>query len=242
VRISIVIPVLNEEACIGALIGEIIASLPAIAVHELIVVDDGSTDDTQAVVRKIMPSLPQLRLVSHTSRCGQSAAMSTGIRLATGELIVTMDGDGQNNPADIPKLIDVYTVSAVSHPQTLVAGQRVKRQDTLMRRISSRIANAARRAVLDDGVRDTGCSLKLFRREDFLALPQFNHIHRFIPALMKAAGVSIVLVDVSHRPRTRGSSKYGILDRLWVGIPDLFGVCWLIRRRLPSTQLKVFSS
>ncbi|MGZ8933170.1 MAG: glycosyltransferase, partial [Halobacteriota archaeon] len=196
------------------------------------------TDGTVDVVLAEKARIASIRLICHASRQGQSAATYTGIKSATGDLIVTLDGDGQNDPADIPALFAVYERTQGLFPRVMVAGQRRSRQDSAVRRISSRIANAVRRAILDDGVKDTGCSLKLFRRDDFLALPLFNHIHRFIPAMMKATGVKIVLEDVSHRPRTNGKSKYGVWDRLWVGIHDLIGVKWLIHRTIGSLEWK----
>jgi dolichol-phosphate mannosyltransferase len=235
--ISVVIPVLNEEDSIGPLLAEIGAARAGLDVKEIVIVDDGSTDGTARAVKAHLQSLPGLRLVRHRERRGQSTAMLTGIRRASGDLIVTLDGDGQNNPADFPLLVAAYRAAAHPGRRVMVAGQRVKRQDTFIRRLSSRVANGVRSFMLDDGVRDTGCSLKLFRRADFLALPPFDHLHRFIPALMLASGVEIVLVDVSHRPRERGQSKYGLWDRLWVGIYDLFGVRWLIRRMRPGVEI-----
>lgn len=236
--LSIVVPVLNEEDCIGPLLDEIALLRGKVDLADVVIVDDGSTDRTADVVLSRKAQFPEVRLVQHAARRGQSTGTLTGIWAARGDLIVTLDGDGQNNPADIPALYAAYEREMKVHgARLMVAGQRMKRQDTLVRKISSRVANGVRRAILDDGVRDTGCSLKLFRREDFLALPFFNHIHRFIPALMKATGVKIVLVDVSHRPRERGQSKYGLFDRLWVGIHDLVGVSWLIRRTLPRVEI-----
>jgi dolichol-phosphate mannosyltransferase len=231
VQVSVVIPVFNEEDCIGPLLEEIAAAAAAaLPLKEILVVDDGSADGTAGAVMSLKGKIPGLRLIRHRERRGQSTAIHTGIARATGDLIVTLDGDGQNDPRDIPLLYKAYLDAAASGPRILVAGQRRKRRDNAVRRISSRVANGIRASILDDGVRDTGCSLKLFRREDFLALPFFDHIHRFIPALMKASGVRVILVDVSHRPRERGISKYGVWDRLWVGIHDLIGVSWLISR------------
>jgi len=235
-RISIVIPVFNEEESIGPLIAEIGAASAKLDLLEVVVVDDGSVDATAAAVLAMQGSVPTLRLVRHAQRRGQSMALVTGIRAAKGDLIATLDGDGQNDPADLPLLVAAYREAESAGRPVLVAGQRLKRQDTFMRRLSSRIANGARSFMLDDGVRDTGCSLKLFRREDFLRLPAFDHLHRFIPALMLASGAKLALVDVSHRPRQRGQSKYGLWDRLWVGIYDLFGVRWLTRRIGPAVE------
>jgi dolichol-phosphate mannosyltransferase len=226
-----VIPVYNEADSIGPLLREIAVATRGLPVLEVLVVDDGSSDGTARAVLEARDGLASLRLIRHKARRGQSKAMHTGIARAQGDLIATLDGDGQNDPADIALLFKAYEAASASGAKVLVAGQRVKRRDSALRRLSSRVANAVRSRVLDDGVRDTGCSLKLFRRKDFLALPFFDHIHRFIPALMKAWGVRIILVDVSHRPRERGISKYGLWDRLWVGIVDLFGVSWLIARR-----------
>lgn len=238
-NVSVVIPVFNEEDCIGPLLKEIAEHTRDLPIADVIVVDDGSSDGTASAVLAEKASLPQLRLIRHKTRRGQSTATLTGIANAKGDLIVTLDGDGQNNPADIALLFDAYKkATAAGNPRVLVAGQRKKRQDNFVRRASSRIANGVRAGLLDDGVRDTGCSLKLFRRADFLALPFFNHIHRFIPALMNASGVRLVLVDVSHRPRERGTSKYGTWDRLWVGIHDLVGVRWLISRMTAGVEIE----
>jgi dolichol-phosphate mannosyltransferase len=227
--ISIVIPALNERECIGPLLREIAESTANLPITEIIVVDDGSDDGMGDVIRDLKSKLDKIRLVRHAQRRGQSTATYTGISAARGDLIVTLDADGQNDPAGIELLYTAY-VREADRGRIMVAGQRRKRQDNLVRRFSSRVANTVRRWILDDGVRDTGCSLKLFRRSDFMALPFFDHIHRFIPALMKASGVRIVIVEVAHRPRERGISKYGLWDRLWVGIHDLVGVRWLIAR------------
>jgi dolichol-phosphate mannosyltransferase len=238
VRLSIVVPVFNEAESIGPLLREIGVVAGSLPVEDVVIVDDGSRDETARAVLDLKPHVPGLRLVRHISRRGQSTAIRTGISRARGDLIVTLDGDGQNDPADIQLLFDAYKRAAAVNPRLLVAGQRTTRRDTTVRKLSSRVANAVRSSILDDGVSDTGCSLKLFRREDFLALPFFNHIHRFIPALMKATGVEVTLVGVSHRPRERGTSKYGLWDRLWVGIHDLIGVSWLIRRTLPRVDIE----
>ena len=233
--IAVVIPAFNEAESIVPLVREIQAAAAGFPLAEIIVVDDASDDATAAVLERHKAACPQLRVISHAARSGQSTGIRTGIRQARSGLIVTLDGDGQNDPADIPALYLKYQAGA---PRTLVAGQRLKRQDNALRILSSRIANKVRAAILDDGVRDTGCGLKLFRREDFLELPFFDHLHRFIPALMKAKGVAIVLVDVAHRPRLKGVSKYGVWNRLWVGIADLYGVRWLLSRLKPPVATR----
>lgn len=226
-RIAVVIPAFNEAESIVPLVEEIQAAAAGFPLAEIIVVDDHSDDGTVAALQNHKARCPELRVIRHLTRSGQSTGIRTGIQHATAPLIVTMDGDGQNDPADIPAMFDKYRACP---PCTLVAGQRRKRQDNILRILSSRVANKVRAAILNDGVRDTGCGLKLFRRADFLELPFFNHIHRFIPVLMKAKGVNIVLVDVAHRPRLKGQSKYGVWNRLWVGIADLFGVRWIVSR------------
>lgn len=233
--ISIVIPVFNEADNIGVLVSEILGVAASFPLREIVVVDDASVDGTTAVLDKIKKSEVRLRVVTHTERRGQSTAIHSGIQAARGDLIVTMDGDGQNDPADIIKLYEEYKKHA---PATMVAGQRLKRQDNRLRLLSSRVANAVRSWILNDGVRDTGCGLKLFRRADYLALPFFNHQHRFLPALMKVTGIIVMLVDVGHRPRLRGVSKYGVMNRLGVGIVDLFGVRWLMARTRPPVKIK----
>ncbi|QQG36868.1 MAG: glycosyltransferase family 2 protein [Micavibrio aeruginosavorus] len=224
--ISVVVPVLNEESNIEPLVREIVAvDAP---VSEIIYVDDGSTDGTVQVLRSLRRQYPLLRVIRHSARSGQSSALWTGIKAAGNDLIVTLDGDGQNDPADIALVYKTYKDEESRHnKRVMVAGQRLKRQDSLTKRLSSRFANKLRSFVLADKTRDTGCSLKLFRRHDYLALPYFNHMHRYIPALMIREGVRVAHVDVSHRPRAAGISKYGTLDRALVGISDLMGVRWL---------------
>jgi dolichol-phosphate mannosyltransferase len=228
--ITVIVPVLNEEANISSLISEIMASAQNCPITEIIYIDDGSTDKTLEVLQEIQKTNPILRAISHNIRCGQSQAMWTGIKAAQNNLIVTLDGDGQNDPADIPLLYQTYMRAKDTDHQIMVAGQRRKRQDNFGRRLSSRLANGIRRALLDDGTKDTGCSLKLFNREDYLNLPYFNHMHRYIPALMKRAGVGIAHVEVNHRPRTQGQSKYTNFGRALVGVYDLIGVMWLQKR------------
>ena len=237
--VSVVVPVYNEMDCIGPLVAEIDTAARDFPLTEIVVVDDCSDDRTPSVLQELKSKYPKLRVIRHAERSGQSTGLWTGISHAMGQLIVTLDGDGQNNPADIPLLYKQYesTAANMNTRRVLVAGQRIKRQDNNVRKISSRIANKVRAFMLKDGVRDTGCSLKLFRREDFLSLPFFNHLHRYIPALMLARGVQLTLVDVSHRPRLQGVSKYGLWDRLWVGIADLFGVRWLLSRTKPVIKV-----
>ena len=191
--------------------------------------DDGSSDDTVAAIRGLARDFSRLRLVRHRRGAGQSAAIRSGVQAARAAWIATLDGDGQNDPADIPRLWAIAK-AAPPEPPLLVAGYRRKRRDSAMKRLSSRIANAVRAALLGDGTPDTGCGLKLFRRALFLDLPFFDHCHRFLPALVKRQGGSTRSVVVNHRPRAGGTSNYGTLDRLFVGIADLFGVMWLMRR------------
>lgn len=230
---SIVIPVKDEADSIGPLIDEIAGCLAGAARFEVVCVDDGSRDGTDAVLRQAQARHPWLRVIRHAEPCGQSTATLTGVQRATADWIVTMDGDGQNPPGEIAKLLDAR--ARAEDPRVwMVAGQREKRRDNWLRQVSSRIANGVRAGLLRDGVRDTGCSLKLFRRDAFLALPYFDHMHRFLPALVQRQGGRVVVVPVAHRPRERGVSKYGLHDRLWSGIADLLGVMWLQRRaRLP---------
>ncbi len=227
--LSIVIPVRNEAENIGPLVAELTGALNGLARYEILYVDDGSTDGTAAEITRLAVELPHLRLLRHPQSCGQSAAILTGVRAARGAWIATLDGDGQNDPADIPRLWRLAR-GAPSSPPLLVAGHRAKRQDTWSKRAASRIANAVRARLLGDATPDTGCGLKLFPRALFLDLPAFDHMHRFLPALALRAGGTVRSVPVNHRPRRAGVSNYGVLDRLGVGIVDLFGVWWLQRR------------
>ncbi|MET0657025.1 MAG: glycosyltransferase [Steroidobacteraceae bacterium] len=227
--LSVVIPVCNEADNVLPLGLEIQAAL-AQRNYEVIFVDDGSTDGTGAKVLELRRQVPCVRLLRHSRRSGQSIALCTGVRAARASWIATLDGDGQNDPADLPALL-----AAAEHAADLklIMGHRKSRQDTWVRRMSSRIANGVRARLLHDDTPDTGCGIKLFHRDTFLGLPVFNHMHRFLPALFQRAGARVISVPVRHRPRTRGQSKYGISNRLWVGIVDLFGVRWLIRRAPP---------
>jgi dolichol-phosphate mannosyltransferase len=228
-RLSVVVPVKDEQDNIRPLIEEIVAAVTDLVPFEIIYVNDGSGDGTLAKLREMKAEVPQLRIITHQIACGQSIAVHTGVKNARGTLIATLDGDGQNNPADIPALLARYEQEG-ENAQFMVAGQRQKRIDSQVKLFSSRIANRVRGGLLGDQTPDTGCGLKLFRREDFLNFPRFNHMHRFLPALMIRDGGRVVSVKVSHRARERGASKYGVMNRLWVGIVDIFGVMWLQAR------------
>ncbi len=223
--LSLVIPVYNETDNIENLVKEIETVLSKQFTYEIIVVDDGSTDGTVSRLRALTKKFANLRAIYHKHNYGQSAALVSGVRAASYPWIVTLDGDGQNDPADIPRLFDHLTDN-----QTVIMGIRKKRDDNLLRKLSSRIGNRVRQYFLRDGCPDTGCSLKLFPRAAFLALPHFNHLHRFLPALFKRIGLKLIPLSVNHRPRLHGMSKYGVMNRLFVGIYDLFGVRWLLRR------------
>jgi dolichol-phosphate mannosyltransferase len=229
IELSVVVPVRNEAENVLPLAREIADALAGSA-FELIFVDDASTDETaRAVLAARSDGIPQIRLVRHSQRGGQSAAICNGVRYARAEWVATLDGDGQNDPADLPKMLGARFDPARPRVR-LVVGNRVTRRDTWFRRLQSRVANGVRRRLLGDGTPDTGCGIKLIHRQTYLTLPEFDHMHRFLPALFQRAGAQVISVPVNHRPRLRGASKYGIFDRLWVGIVDLFGVMWLKRR------------
>lgn len=231
--LSVVIPCHNEEDAIIPLVRETLEALAGLSV-EVIVVDDGSTDATSARVLGLAALDPRVRLVRHDLCCGQSAALRSGIRAAQHDWVATLDGDGQNPPDQILALIARLSAGETGGKNPaeigLVQGQRLKRRDTPSRRIASRIANGIRNAVLQDGVADSGCGLKLFRREAWLAMPFFDHIHRFTPAMMRRDGWQVLVAPVSHRARQSGRSKYSNLQRALVGVVDLIGAAWLIRR------------
>lgn len=230
-ELSVIIPMLNEAENAATLVHEVRDALEGRVDYEIIVVDDGSSDATFEILTGLRRSVPRLQPARHVQNYGQSAAIATGVRLARAPWVATLDGDGQNDPADIPSLYASARQDARGAP-LLVAGNRRKRHDGWLRRVSSRVANGVRQSVLRDACPDTGCGLKLFPRETFLRLPQFDHMHRFLPALFIRAGGQVVNVPVNHRPRVRGQSKYGVRNRLWVGLIDLAGVGWLQRRRL----------
>jgi dolichol-phosphate mannosyltransferase len=227
-ELAVVVPARNEAENVGPLVDEIAAALAGRA-HEIVFVDDGSDDGTDRALADAAGRHPALRIVRHTRACGQSTAIVSGVRAARAPVIVTMDGDGQNDPADAPKLVEAFAAQG-SGDKLMIAGHRVNRRDTWLRRFSSKVANGVRGALLGDATPDTGCGLKVFSRRAFLEMPAFDHMHRFLPALMIRSGGRVVSVAVNHRARTRGTSKYGVWNRLWVGIVDLFGVIWLIRR------------
>ena len=230
VDVSVVIPVCNEQDNVEPLAREIHAALSGRWSFETIFVDDGSTDGTAAALRAARAAgLPEIRLLRHAVRSGQSAAVATGVRAARAPWVATLDGDGQNDPADIPKLLEAAQADRGGRLR-LVMGNRTTRRDTWLRRLSSRVANGVRGGLLKDGTPDTGCGIKVFDRAVFMDMPRFNHMHRFMPELFQREGYEVASVPVNHRERTRGTSKYGLHNRLWVGIVDLFGVMWLIRR------------
>jgi glycosyltransferase involved in cell wall biosynthesis len=229
VDFSVVVPVCNEAENVEPLAREIDAALNTRS-YEMIFIDDGSTDETAAILVKLKGSLPTLRVLRHSFRSGQSAAVATGVRAARAPWVATLDGDGQNDPADIPKLIAARDSPEGRGVQLFMGNRTASRKDTAFRRLQSRVANGVRAGLLGDGTPDTGCGIKLFSREVFMDLPRFDHMHRFLPALFQRQGARVISVPVSHRERMRGTSKYGMLNRLWVGIVDIGGVMWLRRR------------
>lgn len=227
-ELSVVVPVFNESDNVAPLVAEITAALRGRLPFEIVYVDDQSRDGTLAVLEGLKATTPELRVLHHVSQSGQSTAVRTGVRHARGAWIATLDGDGQNDPADIPRLLQARQTADAQ--VKLFAGWRVKRQDSGSKRWASRAANAIRARMLQDATPDTGCGIKLFEREAFLDLPYFDHMHRYLPALMQRAGWKTISVPVNHRARTAGVSKYNNLGRALVGIRDLRGVAWLIVR------------
>ncbi len=226
-QISVVVPVFDEEGAAPDLAREIAAAFEG-RNYEMIFVDDRSRDATLAVMTAMKAEFPTLRVLSHRKNSGQSRSIRTGILAARGEVILTLDGDGQNDPADGPILVDALLAGP---PElALVGGERVKRQDSQAKKIASRFGNGVRKRLLKDTANDTGCGLKAFRREAFLRLPYFDHIHRYIPALMLREGYEVDFRAVNHRHRQTGQSKYTNFGRLMASVSDLLGVMWLQTR------------
>jgi glycosyltransferase involved in cell wall biosynthesis len=236
--VSVVVPVRNEAGNVVPLVDEIAAALDGRA-FEIVYVNDGSTDGTEAELLALMRTRPYLRHIRHQVSCGQSAAVRSGVAASRAPVVVTLDGDGQNDPKFLPLLIDAVEQGGAR--VGLAAGQRVGRQASGVKKLQSRIANGVRGAILRDGTRDTGCGLKAFRHDLFLALPYFDGLHRFLPALVRREGFDVVYVDVIDRERRHGVSNYGMWDRLWIGILDLAGVWWLVRRRKRVPQVSEVS-
>ncbi|MFM7057907.1 MAG: glycosyltransferase family 2 protein [Planctomycetota bacterium] len=236
--VSVVIAAHNEAANLPQLLDEIVRALDGRYTFEIIVVDDGSTDATPIVLSGLRSQLPTLRYLRHSRSCGQSPALVTGIDHAQSALIATLDGDGQNDPADLPAMIEQLLEPRFGRRVQMIAGHRTQRRDSWWRLFSSRIANGVRRRILCDGTPDTGCGIKVFYRRVFQQLPRFNHMHRFLPALVVRAGGEVQSMPVHHRPRLHGRSHYDTLRRLFNGLLDLAGVAWLIHRgSLPQIEL-----
>jgi dolichol-phosphate mannosyltransferase len=233
--LSVVVPVRNEQGNIAPLVADIEKACAAIGAFEVVYVNDGSTDGTAAALAELAATRPWLRVVTHAQSCGQSAAVRSGVRHARSPIVATLDGDGQNDPSFLPAMVEALQKAGLQ--AGMVQGQRVGRKDTGFKRWQSKIANGVRSRVLKDDTRDTGCGLKCFRREAYLSLPYFDALHRFMPALMAREGHQVLHLDVRDRPRLTGVSNYGFFDRLWVGILDLAGVWWLIRRRKRVPQI-----
>ncbi len=229
-QISVVVPVYNEEDNLEPLIEEIEQALSGKFEYEIVYVNDGSNDGTLNKLTNLQKNKPHLRILHHKKSCGQSTAIHTGVHASKGEWIATLDGDGQNDPANIPALYSKALSYDSKEKVWLIAGWRKKRKDSWLKRVSSKWANAIRQFLLKDNTPDTGCGIKLFRRDKFILLPYFDHMHRYLPALIQRSGGNIKSVEVNHRVRQHGISKYGFHNRLWVGIVDLFGVSWLLRR------------
>ncbi|HUQ08845.1 MAG TPA: glycosyltransferase family 2 protein [Steroidobacteraceae bacterium] len=235
--LSVVVPVCNEAENVEPLVREIHAAVGALS-YEMIFIDDGSTDDTAGILKRLKAEFPALRVLHHSFRSGQSAAVASGVRAARAPWIATLDGDGQNDPADIPRLVTERDAPANRGVQLFMGNRKASRKDTAFRKLQSSIANGVRSGLLGDGTPDTGCGIKLFSREVFMELPRFDHMHRFLPALFLRQGARVISVPVSHRARLRGTSKYGMLNRLWVGIVDICGVMWLRRRYKPGLLVR----
>jgi dolichol-phosphate mannosyltransferase len=228
--LSVVVPVKDEAENVERLAREIAAAVARDASVEIVFVDDGSADDTLPRLLRLKSELPALRVFRHTRNGGQSRALRTGVRAARAGMIVTLDGDGQNDPGDIARVLAPFHADSGASRIGMVSGIRKRRRDSLGKRLASRLANSFRRGLLEDGATDTGCGLKAFRRDAFLSLPYFDHMHRYLAALMLREGYEVRFVDVRHRPRLYGQSKYGVWDRFLVGVQDIFGVLWLKKR------------
>lgn len=240
IDVSVVVPVKDEADNVIPLLQEIHAAVTGQGAFEIIFIDDCSKDGTRDVLSKARETVPELRILLHDVNCGQSSAIRTGVLAARGRVIVTLDGDGQNDPADIPSLLAKLNAPDAPPRLAMISGQRQKRQDSAMKRLASKLANDIRGRLLNDKTRDAGCGLKAFEREAFLRLPYFDHMHRFMTALMLREGYEVDFVPVRHRARRFGKSKYGVLDRLWVSLSDILGVMWLARRcRLPRNLSEI---
>lgn len=240
--VSVVVPLRDEELNVVDLVTGITASLQGVCAHEIVLVDDASTDGTRTLALGLAAQHSHVRVIAHDTPAGQSAAVQSGVLAARGRLIATLDGDGQNPPENLPRLLAPLLAPQADPQLALVAGQRVGRKDGLSKRLASRFANTLRQALLKDATRDTGCGLKAFRRDAYLLLPWFDHQHRYLPALFARDGWRVTHVDVSHAPRQHGRSKYTNLARAWVGISDLMGVAWLIQRRKRAKPRELFSA
>lgn len=227
---SVVVPVHNESGNVEALAREIAAALDGRA-YEMIFVDDASTDETRSELAALKEAFPMLRILSHRKNAGQSRAIRTGVKAARGRVVGTLDGDGQNDPADLPDLYRALTRQDAPEKLAMVMGRRASRKDTAWKRFGSRFANSIRKRMLRDDCDDSGCGIKVLKREVYLALPYFDHMHRYMPALVRADGYDVEYMDVNHRERGAGRSKYTNFGRLWAALSDLRGVTWLIRRR-----------
>lgn len=237
-QVSVVIPVHNESANIDGLLDEVEGALKDFCEFEIVVVDDGSSDSTPEVLQSACQRLGALRVLRHENCCGQSTALITGVLAAHYPIICTLDGDGQNDPADLPGMLEALTGDSATSDLAMVAGYRKKRRDSAWRLFCSRVANGVRRKMLSDNTPDSGCGIKVFYRQTFLSMPHFDHMHRFLPCLAQRTGAKITSVEVNHRPRRHGRSHYGTLGRLMVGIVDLAGVAWLVRRnKFPEVSI-----
>jgi dolichol-phosphate mannosyltransferase len=240
VTLSVVVPVKDEADNVGPLASEIARAVGQDGSVEIVFVDDGSADGTPERLLQLKQEIPTLRIIRHVVNAGQSRAIRTGVRAARAGMIVTLDGDGQNDPADIAKVLAPFHAAADAAQIGMVSGVRVKRRDSIKKRLASSLANRFRRRMLNDGAADIGCGLKAFRRDAYLALPYFDHMHRYLAALMLREGYKVQYVPVGHRPRVHGRSKYGVWDRLGEGLTDIFGVLWLQKRaRTPLDAMEL---